>query len=316
MRVSRLVNYTIRATYHYLEKGKAMGYIFTLHRVNEIDPDRLMANESMKISPLFLDRFLSKYKDKYEYISLCDVPQYIQSKRRKRFMAFTMDDGYKDNYTNALPIFQKHNVPFTIFVSTDFPDYKAILWWYVLEDYLLDHDTVTLRDGTCLSAKTKEEKERTFMYVRSKILNLDQLHLLEGLKKLFVEELQWTGKCEELAMSWDDIKSCASNHIVTIGGHTKHHYNLKKLASKDEIRDEVLYGCERLYEKANIKPVVFAYPFGSKREISNREVNVVSALGFNLACVSGGGYCGVRSKNMYALPRIMLTEQFREDEFI
>ena len=91
---------------------------------------------------------------------------------------------------------------------------------------------------------------------------------------------------------------------------------MKKLASKDEIRDEVLYGCERLYEKANIKPVVFAYPFGSKREISNREVNVVSALGFNLACVSGGGYCGVRSKNMYALPRIMLTEQFREDEFI
>lgn len=42
-------------------------------------------------------------------------------------MVFTMDDGYKDNYTNALPIFKKYNVPYTIFVTTNFPDRQAIL---------------------------------------------------------------------------------------------------------------------------------------------------------------------------------------------
>ena len=58
----------------------------------------------------------------------------------KPFVCFTMDDGYLDNYTKALPVFERYQVPFAIFVSTDFIDKKAILWWDTLEDLILTND--------------------------------------------------------------------------------------------------------------------------------------------------------------------------------
>ena len=53
-------------------------------------------------------------------------------------IVFTLDDGYLDNYTNALPIFIKYNVPFTIYITTSFPDHKFTMWWYALEDIILN----------------------------------------------------------------------------------------------------------------------------------------------------------------------------------
>ena len=80
-------------------------------------------------------------------------------KHKRKFAVFTMDDGYKDNLTNALPVFKKHNLPYTIFLATDFMEGKAILWWYVIEDLILGHDEIVLSNGMTIPTKTKHEKE-------------------------------------------------------------------------------------------------------------------------------------------------------------
>lgn len=42
-----------------------------------------------------------------------------QSDTRAFRISITFDDGYADNLTNALPILERHELPFTIFIATD-----------------------------------------------------------------------------------------------------------------------------------------------------------------------------------------------------
>lgn len=51
--------------------------------------------------------------------SCVSLEQLEKSKYRKKF-AITFDDGLEDTYSIAYPILKKYNIPFTIFVVTDF----------------------------------------------------------------------------------------------------------------------------------------------------------------------------------------------------
>jgi peptidoglycan/xylan/chitin deacetylase (PgdA/CDA1 family) len=52
---------------------------------------------------------------------------------RSRFACITFDHGYRDNLEYAYPILRHHQVPFAIFVASDFADWRSHLWWSTLE---------------------------------------------------------------------------------------------------------------------------------------------------------------------------------------
>lgn len=304
----------LRRIYHNTIKRppKSLGYIFMLHRVDEYENGHLWCNEHMKVTPDFLDKKISEIKHDFDIISISDVPERLKQKQRRKFVVFTMDDGYKDNYTKALDVFKKHKVPYTIFVTTDFPDKKAILWWYELEDLLLNNSSITLSNGISYSAKTYEEKCDAFLTIREEILKLDQLDLENQLNKLFIKyKIDWTSKCDSLCLSWDDIKQLKKEPLVTIGAHTMHHYNLKALQTKEDVKNEVLEGTKRLKEMADIDPIVFAYPFGSENEAGEREFKVLDKLPFTCSCIACGSACTKKNRNTKsALPRYMFNKDF------
>jgi len=122
-----------------LKKEGAIGVVYMLHHICAKDSKRIPTNEDLKVSPFFLEKMILKYKKSgFEFLSMDNLYKLTIShvKPEKPFVVFTIDDGYLDNYTNALPIFEKYSVPFCIFVATDFIDKKAILWWDTLEDLI------------------------------------------------------------------------------------------------------------------------------------------------------------------------------------
>ena len=300
--------------YHHILKRpqKSLGYIFMLHRVDEFEEGHLWCNEHMKVTPDFLDKTISELKEKYDIISLSQVPERLKQKNKRKFIVFTMDDGYKDNFTKALPIFKKHNVPYTIFVTTDFPDKKAVLWWYELEDLLLENDSITLSNGTTYPAHNYEEKCDSFLKIREEILKLNQLNLENELNQLFSSyKINWTSQCEKLCLSWDDIKELKKEHLVTIGAHTKHHYNLKQLATEKAVKEEVKSGIELLKDNAGIEPKVFAYPFGSSAEAGKREFDVLAQFNFDCACIAYGGALPKKNTKNLLLHKFFLKNQIQ-----
>ena len=290
-------------------KGKnAMGVVFMLHRVCERIHGHLPNNEDLKISPKFLEHVIVKYKNAgFAFLSLDQLYDVLTCKKdiSKPFVCFTMDDGYIDNFENAYPIFEKHQVPFAVFVATDFPDKKAVLWWYVLEELILNSTEIELSDGSKYTCKTFQEKWDTFRYIREKVLLLNQSNLVIELNKLFANyELDWLAPIHALAMNWEQVKVLTQEPLCTIGGHTVTHVALNKL-SVDNLDSEIMNGIDIIKSHTGYEPEYFAYPYGSEKENGEREYNYVKKSDIKLAFISYGNLV-YSDSNLEQIPRFML----------
>lgn len=100
------------------------GEIWMLHRVVEQrseDPNQ----RELEVTPEYLEQVISKYlKNGYTFVPIDSVFN------AHRFVCLTFDDGYRDNYTTALPILKRLGIPFAIYISTNFIDNKQPMWWY------------------------------------------------------------------------------------------------------------------------------------------------------------------------------------------
>lgn len=293
------------------DKG-ALGIVYMLHHITGKNPKGIPTNEDLKVSPAFLENIIIKYKKRgFDFISLDQLYEIISSNQtpKQPFISFTLDDGYLDNYTQALPVFERHKIPFTIFVATDFIDQKAILWWDILENLVLQKDHIIFGD-TNYSCHTFQEKWDVFRIIREKILEINQIRLIEVLTKKFAHyDIDWYEPIRRQAMSWDQVKEISQHPLCTIGGHTVSHLALNKL-SDFEFKKEVSDGIIKIQNKTN-KPIHhFAYPYGSPKEIGEREYRLISNLNFKTVFTSYGGCITESNKhNITHLPRVYLHER-------
>ena len=288
--------------------------IFMLHRVDHLEKGKLKPNENMKVSPEFLESFIVELLDKgYDFISLDELYDILKSKKStKKKIVFTLDDGYKDNYELAYPIFKKYDVPFTIYVTTSFPNKSVILWWYILEDLILENDFLIVDEKKYI-CRTMEEKNRVFLEVRRVILALEQRDLLNQLNKIFVNyDIDWFSRNNELCMSWDEIKILSKDSLCTIAGHTVNHYVFHKLNDK-EIITEIVDANKEIEKEIEKKVEHFAYPFGSINEVKIRELKIVEKLQFKTVTTTRKGTIYFKHENYTncCLPRLMLKENFK-----
>lgn len=297
-------------TLYLKKKYDADGCIFMMHRVDEHNPKKLFPNENMKVTPEYLENLILEYKTRgISFLSLDDISAYHikENKTARPFVCFTLDDGYKDNFTKAYPIFKKHNVPFAVYIATDFPDYKALLWWYELEDLILSNSKYVLGTGEALVCGTYEEKCKAFLYIRELILKISNKNFMsEYCKLLNLKNSNVFDYVKQYSMSWDEIREMANDPICTIGGHSISHPAFNMLTD-DELEREVQGGCERLEQCIGKKIEHFAYPFGSPNEIGEREHFFLSKMGFKSICTTDGGYI-TKNTDINRLPRKFLGE--------
>ena len=294
-----------------------IGTIFMLHRVCPLEGNKLLSNERLKISPEFLERLILNLKnDGYSFISLDELHDILKSgKKINKQMVFTLDDGYVDNYEIAYPIFKKHAVPFTIYVTTSFPNRVAILWWYVLEDLILENEKIVLSRGREYICITIDEKNDAFNQIKKLIISLEKDNFLDNLNALFENyNIDWFGKSKELCMNWQQIIELSKDTLVTIGRHTVNHLALNQL-SEDEIINEIVEANRMIENNINKRVEHFAYPFGSRFEIMERELSIVKNMNFKTATTTRKGNVYLEHIDyLECLPRFDLTENFKIEE--
>jgi len=95
-----------------------IGEVWELHRVTNIHADTEL-QRIYEITPTRLESLIVGYTEKgYQFISMNQVRKIIsgEEKLAKKFVAITLDDGYRDNFEVAYPIFKKFNIPFCIYL--------------------------------------------------------------------------------------------------------------------------------------------------------------------------------------------------------
>lgn len=299
-----------------------IGYILVLHRVcPPVLGPRIKDNAGMEMTPKKLEAVIQFFKDRdYEFISLDQLLERLPNRKNKRkFVVFTFDDGYADNYLHAYPVFKKHQVPFTIYVTTSFPDREAILWWYLLEDLLLEKNRIVIKTGAGereFNCSSVNEKEETFRHIRSIIMNASTNNYIETVTAIFEPYgIDVYRKTSELTLSWEQIALLNRDPLVTIGAHTVNHYTLSKL-SPAEVKNEILESKRRLESHLGKEVHHFAYPYGGKEEAGKREFDLVKKCRFKTAVTARfAGIFPAHHQHLECLPRIFVPGE-AEDHFL
>lgn len=239
------------------------GVILMLHRVVK-ERSLLEDNRKLEVTPAFLEQTILKYKSAgYCFASLNEVQRQIESGKRgkQKFVCFTFDDGYADNFELAYPVFKKHNCPFAIYIATDFPDKKALLWWYDLQDIIRENEKV-LFNGVEYDCSDLEKKNQTFRNFRDKVFIPSGADMVQKALVQLNKENVCSVHHDVQTLSWEQISNLAAGTLCTIGAHTVSHPSLP-LMSNEKIRKELSDGKKKIEDKIK-KPVKhFAYPFGN-----------------------------------------------------
>jgi len=280
-----------------------------LHRVVKPSNQPRIHNTINEISPNKLEQLIRFYiSQDIQIISLDEIGLFLSGRRKGRFVVFTFDDGYKDNLYEALPVFKKFQVPFTVYVATGFPDHHMIIWWYLLEKVLLEHDSILFNwgeDKLEFSASAAAQKEIVFNEIRRLIIDTPHKIQKQYLKNAFQHYINDPFELtREMALNWDEVRRLSDSSLVTLGAHTLSHPALNQL-NESEVIQEVSGSRRKLAEETGKEIRHFSYPFGSAREVGKKEFELVSGLGFSTSATTRpGNILEGHINHLECLPRI------------
>jgi peptidoglycan/xylan/chitin deacetylase (PgdA/CDA1 family) len=262
-----------------------IGSILNFHCVlPKTSRPRLKAAAAFEVTPEWLEQSILYYRAKnVEIVSLDTMHEILKgTEPRRRFVVYTFDDGYEDNFNHAYPVFKKHNAPFTVNVAIGFPDRKIIPWRYPLEELIVNHPIFQVRlNGKTVTfdCTTESDRETTYYKLRSAILGGFRGDYVEVQKSIFQSHGIDIHKYSGLGMGWDQLRTLAGDPLVTIGSHGIQHVRLSKL-SLGEMTREVVQSKEILESQLRRKIEHFAFPYWTKDDAGEREFRVVSSAGY------------------------------------
>ena len=288
------------------------GQILMFHRViPQTGRERIHNHLSLEISPDHLEEIITYFKRfDYDIISLDILPSWLEdlNNQKKKFVVFTFDDGYKDNLDFAYPVFNKHKTPFTIYVTNSFPDKKAILWWYIIEDLVLKNNEINYAFSDFrvdLSCSNYLKKEMAFAYLRSLITKFNEENLDSELSGFFARYGYSPGDFNiEMTLNWNEISELSNDPLVTIGAHTLNHYNLCNLTDAQSFH-EIAESKRIIEEKTGSKVDHFSYPlgqYGERETESVRKINFLTATTTRTANIFQS-----HINHLFTLPRISIN---------
>lgn len=235
------------------------------------------------------EKILRYLKHNYKIVSLKEIFEIHQSKQspKQKTVAITFDDGYINNFSIALPVLKKHNIPATFYLISKglvddsyyvWPDIMDLIQRNVKESITLDENVFSYPDfysdklklslvdflKSCGSKREKYIKELTDKYSFHLVMAKKHPQLIELIRK-------------------NEFPKYANEPLIEYGSHTHAHFNLEYL-TKSECETELMESKKIIKEFTGKDPNSLAFPDGS---YNKETIDVAMKAGYkNLVAVS------------------------------
>ena len=287
------------------------GCLLTFHRVAPAASWATRPDRDFYVDLDFLDALLGHLaRTGWDVVTIEEALRRLSGPAREagRFVNFSIDDTYRDTWELAVPLFRRHGVPLTLFVTTGIPDGGYLLWYSGLDTVLGERDTVIVREdgrATTLAVAEPAAKQAAF---RALSTRWDAGDAAASWRE-FCADNETSPEAVHAAIScdWDMLRSFAGDACVEIGGHTVTHPRISSLSDDAALAE--LAGCRTRLEAMLDRPVRhFAFPFGRGRDCGPRDFAIARQAGFASAATTRKGLLRPgRENDPFSLPRCTLN---------
>ncbi|TCL75918.1 polysaccharide deacetylase family protein [Rhizobium sp. BK251] len=305
-----------------LPGARGRGAVFTLHHVRPHLPRPFEPNRHLEIAPEFLDLAIRQLKrDGYVFVALDELPALLDGPGNlPPFAAFTLDDGNRNNAEHALPVFERHQVPFTVFVCRGLSERTHGMWWETLAALLGALDRVTFDFGQgeeTLELRTPTQKQSAFDAFAAYVHSTDEAEAVAAIGRLAQSHgVDPLGIVERLIMDGDELKRLVENPLASLGAHTLSHRALARLCEAEAAAEMVL-SADYVATLTDRRPSTLAYPYGTPGAVSKREARLASELGFKVAVTTQPGTISPEpGMPLTHLPRLSLNGHFQKPRYV
>jgi peptidoglycan/xylan/chitin deacetylase (PgdA/CDA1 family) len=286
---------------------RGRGVIFALHSV--VEDGAFYPDHTLRCPTGQLEWGLRWLKDEgLDFVTLDEAVRRLSSDDARPFACFTFDDGYADNLTRALPIMEKFDAQFTVFVTTGMITREIDAWWFGLAALVRSHDRIELTaPGMRFECPDAARKKLAFKSIET-LVHKD-FSLLPHLRRaIATSTIDCRALVDREALTEDQLRRLARHPLVTIGGHTTTHPNLAHVSAAG-VRWEMGENRKYLQDLTGQPVEHFAYPFGHERACGEREAKICREVGFRTAVTTRAGTLfAEHARDLHALPRIWLSD--------
>ena len=286
------------------------GVVLRFERVRPSRSAHFQPLKSQEITPRFLDRTIKALKRwKYDIVSMDEVCQRaVTLAAPRRSVCLTFDGAYKDLMSSAYPVLSGHQVPFTVYVPTGFPDGLIEAWWLELEAVIARENRLSLvmdRQERHFDIASTSEKYQLYAFLEDWMRSLTPPDLSFAINDLCRRySVNLAALSREASLDWGDLATLAADPLVTIGNATVNYPVLSNLKDAAALREMTM---GRAVAQAAFHRDIrhFAYPFGDRAAFRRQHVVMAAEAGFASAATTISGVVEPEGRtNLHALPRI------------
>ena len=273
---------------------------------------------------------LDYLKKNFNVVPISELAEAIGRHKVRKTVAITFDDGFKDNYTNAAPLLDWHQLPATFYVATTAMKQGYVYWWDDLQDIIFHSEILPLRFEMLINGASVQFTFKSDHRLNSKLVNQIRAwnyhlpipnerialymllwHQMKPLtygqqNRVLAAIREWAGHKEFsspqcVTMSIREMQMLNENPLFNIGAHSVHHAMLSQQSAADQAYE--VKESKMQIEKWLGKPVNgFAYPYGNYNSVTQ---TLLKEAGFSYA-VCTESKAVTADDDPFALPRLQV----------
>jgi peptidoglycan/xylan/chitin deacetylase (PgdA/CDA1 family) len=243
----------------------------------------------------------------------------VRGSLRRSSACVTFDDGYKNNFTLALPVLKQFSAPATIYLATGLIDTGRRLWTVQLEIAFrrseiasIDLSAIGMRSRPLNGLQDRVDAAHRVIRVLKQMTPAAREEVLERIHSQLPDAgLDTSGQFQ--MMTWDDAIAMEESGLVTFGAHTVNHELVARL--DDVTLEAELCGSIATIQSRLQRPShTFAYPNGAVGDFDGRAIRILRTAGVKAAVTTIQGL-NRSAADPYTLRRVTVDGYTSFDKF-